>query len=65
METDRPDFSEGTQTVSPGHFQLEAGYLFVFDDENEAQRKQHTIPQILLRAGIIEDLELRLAWDAL
>ena len=64
METDRPDFSEGTQTVSPGHFQLEAGYLFLFDDEKEAQRSEHTLPQLLLRAGLVEDLELRLAWDA-
>ncbi|MFQ5990494.1 MAG: hypothetical protein ACE5K9_11330 [Candidatus Methylomirabilales bacterium] len=28
LVTDRPDFTESTETVAPGRFQIEAGYTF-------------------------------------
>ena len=57
LETDRPDFTEGTQTIDPGHFQLESGYTY-YDDSRDA----HTLPEFLLRSGMMEDLELRVSW---
>lgn len=63
LETDRPDFTEGTQTVTAGHLQIEAGYGFTYNDEDGANTKEHVVPQLLLRIGLIEELELRIAWD--
>lgn len=63
METDRPDFTEGTQTVTPGHLQLESGYTFTYDKENGTRLREHVAPEFLLRVGLIQDLELRLSWD--
>ena len=61
METDRPDFTEGTQAVQSGHFQLELGYSFVRDSDSDTE--EHAAPESLLRIGLMSDLELRLAWD--
>lgn len=62
METDRPDFTEGTQTVQPGHLQLELGYTYLRDEEGNNDLEEHSFPEPLLRVGLIEDLELRIAW---
>jgi len=61
METDRPDFTEGTLTVEPGHLQLEIGYSFTYDDDVDSE--EHGVPESLLRVGLLENLELRLVWD--
>ena len=63
METDRPDFTEGAQTVQAGHLQIESGYTFVYDDEDGVEVDDHTLPELLFRAGISDNLELRLAWE--
>lgn len=63
METDRPDFTEGASTVSPGHLQIEIGYLFTHDKERTFREKEHTAPQFLGRVGLLNDLEFRVAWD--
>ena len=63
METDRPDFTEGTQTVTPGHFQLESGYTYTRDDEAGVEIDDHTFPELLWRIGVVEDLELRVGWN--
>jgi len=62
LETDRPDFTEGTQTVQPGHFQVELGYTFTTDNE-EIDIDAHSAPELLLRVGLLDDLEFRLAWE--
>jgi hypothetical protein len=62
METDRPDFTEGALTISPGHFQIEGGYGFVYNDDEGTTSKEHVLPQLLLRVGLFEELELRLGW---
>jgi len=62
METDRPDFTEGTQTVQSGHAQLEVGYTYIYDDEDSVKVESHSVPETLLRIGLMTDLELRLAW---
>lgn len=62
METDRPDFTEGVTPIAPGHLQLESGYTYTRDSEPGVLLEEHTVPEFLLRIGLIEDLELRLGW---
>lgn len=63
LVTDRPDFTESTEAVPTGHFQLEVGYTFTYDREGTDRSRSHTVPQTLLRLGIARDFELRLGWD--
>jgi len=62
LVTDRPDFTESTLTIPAGHLQLESGYTFTYDREGDERVKDHTFPEILLRVGIVEDVELRIEW---
>ncbi|HEX6589769.1 MAG TPA: transporter [Longimicrobiales bacterium] len=55
METDRPDFTEGTATVPDGRIQLEAGYTYATAGELTG----HQIGEALVRFGLIPGLELR------
>jgi hypothetical protein len=61
--TDRPDFTESTDAIPAGHFQLEAGYTFTYDRENDDRVRDHTAPEFLLRIGVVDDVELRLGWQ--
>ncbi|MCH8880884.1 MAG: transporter [Planctomycetes bacterium] len=61
--TDRPDFTESTEAIPAGHFQLEAGYTFTYDREHKDRVRDHTAPEFLLRIGVIDDVELRLGWQ--
>ncbi len=63
METDRPDFTEGTLTVEPGHIQVEAGYTYVTDSENGIDSDTHDAPEVLLRVGLTERTEFRFFWE--
>lgn len=56
LVTDRPDFTESTETVKLGRFQLEGGYTFTRIDNN----KEHTLGELLLRIGAGQRLELRI-----
>lgn len=62
LVTDRPDFTESTETIPPGHFQLEAGYTFTLDREDDVRVRDHS-PELLLRIGVVENFELRVAWS--
>ncbi len=63
LVTDRPDFTESTEAVPAGHFQLEAGYTFTLDSEGKARARAHSVPELLLRIGVVEGFELRIGWD--
>lgn len=63
METDRPDFTEGTSVVGKGMLQIEAGYTFLEDREGKERFTDHTAPEALLRIGIHDRVELRLGWE--
>ena len=63
MVTDRPDFTESTDAVPVGYFQLEAGYTFTYDREGKERVHDHTAPEFLLRVGLFKDFELRIGWD--
>lgn len=63
LVTDRPDFTESTLTIPRGRFQLEAGYTFTSDKEDGVRAKDHTFPELLLRVGLVDDVELRIGWS--
>lgn len=64
LVTDRPDFTEASSTVGRGVAQLELGYTYTFDHDGTAATKSHSVPEALLRYGLIHDwLELRLGWN--
>lgn len=62
MSTDRPDFTEGTQTIEPDHMQLELGCTFTKDDQSGVEREEHVLPGSLLRLGVLSNLEFRFSW---
>lgn len=59
ISTDRPDYTESTDTVGRGMVQLEGGSLWTW------QGPTHTlaVPNALLRMGLARRLELRLSSD--
>lgn len=64
LNTDRPDFTEGTSTVPAGHYQLEGGYTFTRQGTDESQ----SLGELLLRIGVNDRVEARLGigsydWD--
>ncbi len=63
LVTDRPDFTESTDAVPRGRFQLEMGYTFTYDREKKDRVRSHTAPEFLLRVGLFDDFELRLGWE--
>ncbi len=63
LVTDRPDFTESTETIPAGHVQLESGYTFTLNDDDGLRTQNHTAPEGLLRVGLTENLELRLGWE--
>ncbi|MFG0274311.1 MAG: transporter [Phycisphaerales bacterium] len=57
LVTDRPDFTESALAVPIGRLQVEAGLTFSSDDDSDSDL--WTLPEVLLRVGVAEDLELR------
>ncbi len=60
--TDRPGFSDAVCVVLRGQIQLETGYSFTYDKENETRTKNHLLGEFSLRNGLVENFELRLKW---
>ena len=62
ITTDRPDFTEASVTVGRNVLQIESGYTFGQDDDEDGVRTQsHSVGEVLVRYGIAVDwLELRL-----
>lgn len=60
LVTDRPDFTESTETVAPGRFQIEAGYTF----SERGEDKENALGELLLRVGLLKQLELRVAGNS-
>lgn len=54
--TDRPDFTESTDTVPRGHFQLEGG----FTSTRVGDEDTRSVGELLLRAGLNDRLEVRI-----
>lgn len=61
--TDRPDFTESPQAVPLGRIQLEMGYLYTYDSEDDVRTRSSTGPQMLWRIGFAENWEARIGWN--
>jgi hypothetical protein len=56
LETDRDSFTPSTRTVSVDRWIVESAYSFV---DNRNAKETHSFPEVLLRYGLTERLELR------
>lgn len=63
LVTDRPDFTESTETIPTGHLQLESGYTFTYNKEGGTRTTEHTAPEMLWRVGLSDKVELRIGFD--
>lgn len=65
VATDRPDFTDATYTVGRGVTVMESGYSFrrATDRAERLQETTRTLPELLFRYGVTNELELRLRWD--
>src|SRR5262249_6979640 len=60
LETDRDSFTPAIKTVGKGLFILESAYSFI---DNKGVAETHSFPELLVRYGLLERLELRLGWN--
>lgn len=63
LESDRPDFTNTSTTVGYHKLQIEGGYTYTHAVDGDPTADRHDLPELLLRYGVAERLELRLAWD--
>jgi len=63
IETERHDFTQSAVTVGRGIFQLESGYSYFNKNTEHESEGSHTFPEMLVRYGISEDVEVRLRWN--
>ena len=61
--TDRPDATEASSTVGKGTLQIETGGLFESFEENNIKSEAYTYNTMLVRYGILDNIELRLGWN--
>jgi hypothetical protein len=61
LVTDRPDQTESSVTVDPGKVQVEMGYTHAEDDETD-KVVTDSLPETLVRFGVVDNFELRVAW---
>ncbi|MCI0464460.1 MAG: transporter [Gemmataceae bacterium] len=60
IETDRDSFTPATKTVSKGRFIVESAYSFI---DNRRGLDTHSFPELLLRYGVTDRIEVRLGWS--
>jgi len=63
LESDRPDFTDSSTTVGYQRLQIESGYTYTQAIGGDPTHSAHDLPELLIRYGVAERLELRLAWD--
>jgi hypothetical protein len=63
LESDRPDFTESSTTVGDKRLQFEGGYRYTQAKGGDPSYDAHDLPELLVRYGLAERLELRIAWD--
>ncbi len=62
MVTDRPDFTESSSVVGKCRLQIEGGYTYLHDESAGIALDEHGLPELLLRYGLTDCLELRVGW---
>lgn len=60
IETDRDSFTPATTTAGKGRWITEAAYSFI---DNRDVAETHSYPELLVRRGVSDWLELRLGWN--
>jgi hypothetical protein len=60
IETDRDSFTPATSTAGRGRLIIESAYSFL---EHSGNQETHSFPELLLRYGVTERVELRLGWN--
>ena len=63
LVTDRPDQTESSVVVPPRYFQVELGYTHGENDDDGTDVTSDSFPEVLLRIGLIDRLELRLGFS--
>ncbi len=63
LESDRPDFTDSSTTVGYRRLQIESGYKYTQAIDGDPTHNAHDLPELLVRYGLAERLELRVAWD--
>lgn len=61
--TDRPDATEASSTVGKGILQFETGGLYETYETNNTKFENYTYNTMLIRYGILDNLEFRLGWN--
>ncbi|WAC01179.1 transporter [Lacinutrix neustonica] len=61
--TDRPDATESPTAVPKNSIQVETGAFYESYEENNFKTENLTYNTMLMRYGLLENLELRLGWD--
>jgi hypothetical protein len=59
--TDR-DWWDRLGGLARGRVQIEGGYVYTFDRVSGARVSEHALPDLLLRVGLTERLEIRIGW---
>lgn len=59
ISAERPGFASGPVPLARGLTQVEAGYQYSKDGSIDV----HNLPQLLVRRGLADNLELQLAWS--
>jgi hypothetical protein len=62
ISPNRPTFSDSTVLVPAGHLQVETGYTFTRRTEAGADAQRSNFPEVVLRYGISDRLEVRAVW---
>jgi Putative MetA-pathway of phenol degradation len=60
VETDRDAFTPSTKIAGTGRFIFESAYSFI---DNRNVPATHSFPEMLIRYGLTERIELRLGWN--
>jgi hypothetical protein len=60
IETDRDSFTPATTTAGRGRLIVESAYSFI---DNRRVKETHSVPELILRYGLTERVELRLGWN--
>jgi hypothetical protein len=58
---ERPGFSSSTATLDPSVVQVESGYQYTHDG-GSIDFDDHTLPFLLMRFGLVENVELQFSW---
>jgi hypothetical protein len=63
INTDRPDFTDATYSVGKDIVLIESGYTFTRIRSDKLNINRSQLPEMLVRMGLTNELELRFRWN--